>query len=87
MDDSEDVVATMNRLRWRCRRGTRELDRLVGWWLTERYENSDGATRAAFAMMLECPDPDLWSWLSGQATPADPAIARVVDEIRERHRV
>jgi antitoxin CptB len=40
-------------LRWRCRRGTRELDRLVSWWLTERWENADGEARAAFANMLE----------------------------------
>ena len=74
-------------LRWRCRRGTRELDRLVSWWLTERWENADGETRAAFANMLECADPDLWNWLTGLEMPGDPAIARIVDEIRAVHRV
>jgi antitoxin CptB len=59
----------------------------VGWWLTARYEKSDGAARAAFANMLECPDPDLWNWLTGVATPPDSAIARIVDEIRAEHRV
>ncbi|HEY6985572.1 MAG TPA: succinate dehydrogenase assembly factor 2 [Rhodanobacteraceae bacterium] len=77
----------LNRLRWRCRRGTREPDRLVSWWLTERYEKSDGALRCAFANMLECPDPDLWNWLTGLDTPADPGFARIVDEIRTQHRV
>ncbi|HPN79452.1 succinate dehydrogenase assembly factor 2, partial [Dokdonella sp.] len=24
--------AEYKRLRWRCRRGTRELDQLLGWW-------------------------------------------------------
>jgi antitoxin CptB len=74
-------------LRWRCRRGTRELDRLVSWWLTERWENADGEARAAFANMLECADPDLWNWLTGLETPDDPAVALIVDEIRAVHRV
>jgi antitoxin CptB len=59
----------------------------VGWWLTARYEKSDGAAQVAFANMLECPDPDLWNWLTGVATPPNPAIARIVDEIRAEHRV
>jgi antitoxin CptB len=83
MQDTPDL----NRLRWRCRRGTRELDRLLGWWLTERYEKSDSAARAAFANMLDAPDPDLWDWLSGASRPSDPAFARITDEIRTRHRV
>ena len=86
MDTADDIARDMNRLRWRARRGMRELDRLVGWWLTERYEKSDSAARAAFASMLECADPDLWSWLSG-AAPPDPRFAAIVDEIRTRHRV
>ena len=85
MDDNVDH--DINRLRWRCRRGTRELDRLLGWWLTERYEISDGVARAAFANMLERPDPDLWDWLIGHSRPADPGFARIVDEIRTEHRV
>ena len=83
MQETSDI----NRLSWRCRRGTRELDRLVGWWLTERYEKSDGALRAAFARMLERPDPDLWDWLTGHGAPDDADFARIVDEIRSRHRV
>jgi antitoxin CptB len=86
MEDSE-ILRDINRLRWHCRRGTRELDRLLGWWLTERYEKSDSAARTAFANMLELPDPDLWEWLIGQATPADPGFARIIDEIRTEHRV
>jgi antitoxin CptB len=77
----------LNRLRWRCRRGTRELDQLLSWWLTERYEKSDSALRAAFANMLDAPDPELWEWLSGAAKPADDGFARIADEIRTRHRI
>jgi antitoxin CptB len=87
MDDSASIVRDINRLRWRCRRGTRELDQLLSGWLTERYEKSDSALRAAFASMLDLPDPDLWDWLTGNSRPADARFARIVDEIRARHRV
>ena len=83
METNQDI----NRLRWRCRRGTRELDRLLGWWLTARYEKSDSAARTAFANMLERPDPDLWDWLIGHGRPADPGFAKIVDEIRVVDRV
>jgi antitoxin CptB len=85
MDD--EAIHDLNRLRWRCRRGTRELDRVLSWWLTERYEKSDRAARAAFAMMLERPDPDLWSWITGHARPAETEFAAIVDEIRACHRI
>jgi len=82
MDD-----ASIGRLRWRCRRGTRELDRLLATWLDEHSTAADAASRAVFSRLLDAQDPDLWSWLSGQERPADAAFARIVDEIRARHRV
>ena len=85
LDEKETIDP--KRLRWRCRRGTRELDQLLGWWLTERYENSDRALRIAFAKMLELPDPDLWDWLVGNGSPADSSYVSIVDEIRAWHRV
>jgi antitoxin CptB len=75
------------RLRWRARRGTRELDRMLGLWLDERYAQADEEARSAFEALLECSDPDLWDWLTGHAVPAEPRLVAIVDEIRTRHRV
>ena len=75
------------RLRWRCRRGTRELDKLLDWWLSERFAQADASMRENFSALLETPDPDLWNWLIGHETPADPRFACIVDEIRTHHRV
>ncbi|HEY0178421.1 MAG TPA: succinate dehydrogenase assembly factor 2 [Dokdonella sp.] len=77
---------SLRRLRWRCRRGTRELDLLLEWWLDERYPHADAARRAAFAELLELQDPELWSRLAG-AVAAEPRFAAIVDEIRARRRV
>ena len=82
MSDSE-----LKRLRWRCRRGMRELDQLLGWYLDERYEKVDDAAKVAFSTLLEQQDPQLWNWLSGQAAPAQSGWRSIIDEIRSRHRV
>ena len=72
------------RLRWRCRRGTRELDVMLGWWLSERYPRADAVAHADFDALLDTHDPDLWDWLTGHAEP-DPRFAAIVDEIRAHH--
>lgn len=75
------------RLRWRCRRGMRELDQLLGWYLDESYPRADADTRAAFASLLDQQDPEIWSWLNGSARAADPGWQRIVDAIRTRDHV
>ncbi|WP_313918838.1 succinate dehydrogenase assembly factor 2 [Tahibacter sp.] len=79
--------ATVARLRWRCRRGTRELDALVGWWLDARYAQSDAAAQDAFADLLDAQDPDLWNWLVGRERAPRADWQAIVDEIRQRDHV
>ncbi|MBT8131498.1 MAG: succinate dehydrogenase assembly factor 2 [Gammaproteobacteria bacterium] len=71
----------MSRLRWRCRRGMRELDLLVGGWLERSYATASDVEQAAFQQLLESPDPLLYAWLTGRERPADPVLARLVDAI------
>lgn len=75
------------RLRWRCRRGTRELDSLLGGWLEERHGQADERMRADFERLLDVQDPDLWDWLMGHSQPTDAGFAAIVHEIRARHRL
>lgn len=75
------------RLRWRARRGTRELDRMLGWWMDARYAAADAATREHFDALLDASDPDLWDWLTGHLVPSDPRFSVIIDEIRTHHRV
>jgi antitoxin CptB len=71
-------------LRWRCRRGMRELDQLLGWYLETRYPHSDAAGKAAFSTLLDQQDPELWSWLSGSEKPQNDSWRVIIDEIRTR---
>ncbi|MGH8584971.1 MAG: succinate dehydrogenase assembly factor 2 [Gammaproteobacteria bacterium] len=75
---------TLAELRWRSRRGTRELDLMLLGFLSASFENPTPQDRRAYARLLDASDPDLMTWLMGQTTPDDPEIARLVGAIRAR---
>jgi antitoxin CptB len=78
---SGDLAA---RLRWRCRRGMKELDLLLGEWLEQSWPEAPARRRESFEWLLEQPDPDLANWLLGGARPGDAEHAALVDEIVRR---
>lgn len=74
--------AELGRVRWRCRRGMRELDQLLTRWLDRRWTPSSDAQRATFLQLLDCEDDRLWRWFLSKENPSDAALAALVDEIR-----
>ncbi len=56
-------------LRWRCRRGMKELDVLLGRWITQRHHGASSDQRAAFERFLDLPDPDMARYLLGREQP------------------
>ena len=70
------------KLRWRCRRGKRELDLLLERYLNSRYQHADPAERAGFEALLERSDPDLEDLLNGRSPPECPDQARAIERIR-----
>lgn len=68
----------MQRLAWRCRRGTRELDLLLGGYLQHRYARAPAAQQGAFKRLLELPEPQLLALLTGRCEPQDKDIAHVI---------
>ena len=79
--------AQLKRLRWRARRGTRELDALFGGWLDECFPAADAVQRQAFDELLDVQDPDLWDWVMGHARPPRTDWQAIIDDIRARHRL
>jgi antitoxin CptB len=73
--------AALGRLRWRCRRGMKELDVVLEGWLQTRYAGASESERRAFEGLLEAQDPQLVAWLFGRERPADPELAALVDEL------
>jgi antitoxin CptB len=57
------------RMRWRCRRGMKELDILLGRFADERYAGAPAAEQAAFQRLLEVPDPLIYAYCLGQQAP------------------
>lgn len=78
-----DDAAHLARLRWRCRRGMRELDVVMQRYLELRYGAATAAERLAFESLVEQQDPLLLAYLMGREIPADPAQCRVIALISE----
>jgi antitoxin CptB len=70
------------RLRWRCRRGMRELDIVLVRYLETDYPAATAPERAAFRDLLEWQDPELNALLLGQLEPRGEALVRVVERLR-----
>lgn len=80
--DMDDDERQRSRLRWRCRRGMRELDVLLGRYLERAWSTADADERAVFERLLRCEDTDLWSWLMGRSNSDDKALDALVQGIR-----
>lgn len=76
--------ARLKRIQWRCRRGTRELDALLGGWLDAHAASMDETQFAAFDALLDQQDPELWDWLMAHAEPPRADWRAIVAGIR-RH--
>ena len=68
----------IGKLRWRCRRGMKELDLLVLGYLDHHYPTASAEEQQAFANLLEQQDPLLMAYVVGRETPVDATMARVV---------
>lgn len=71
-----------NRLRWKCRRGMKELDVLLERFLHSHYDGSSAAGQQAFRDLLELEDPDLYACLLGQQPAPTAELQDVVESIR-----
>lgn len=61
----------MARLRWRCRRGMRELDVMLTRYLDRAWASASPAERDAFVQLVDLQDPELFGYLVGRTTPPE----------------
>jgi antitoxin CptB len=76
-----DAAAALGKLRWRCRRGTRELDELLSAYLARAYPGARPAEQAAFHRLLDAQDADLSDWCLGRRAPGDPELDELIARI------
>lgn len=77
-----DNQAELRRLRWRCRRGMRELDQLLQGWLEREWARSPESERGVFLRLLDCEDDRLWRWFMGFERADDADLDLLVQRIR-----
>lgn len=73
----------IKRLRWRCRRGMRELDQLMLRYLDRRWPAADDAERSLFLRLLDTEDDKLWRWFMGRERPEDATLDAIVTLIAD----
>lgn len=74
--------AELQRLRWRCRRGMRELDQLFTRYLERVWPVASADDRTTFERLLACEDDRLWRWFLGYEIAEDPELHALVERIR-----
>jgi antitoxin CptB len=75
-------AAHFRRLRWRSRRGMRELDQLFSRYLDQVWREAAEDERAVFERLLDCEDDRLWRWFLGQDASEDVQLHALVQRIR-----
>ena len=73
----------LKRIRWRCRRGMRELDQLFGRYLDRSWATESETQRVVFLRLLDCEDDKLWRWFMGYEQCPDAELAALVERIRQ----
>ena len=71
----------IGKLRWRCRRGMRELDVLLTRYVDEQYRDAAPAFQAAFRQLLDSQDPLIYSWFLGRLAPPSPLLGELIGQI------
>lgn len=84
---SETREIRLKRLRIRSwRRGTREMDLILGAYADGPLADLDDAALDAFEALLDEADPDLYAWVSGAGAPAA-SHGATISRIRAFHRI
>jgi len=72
----------LKKMRWRCRRGMRELDAILAAYIDRLQETPSTRKAQAFAKLLDCEDDQLWDWLSGREKCTDHELGAIIDDVR-----
>ena len=74
----------MGKLRWRCRRGMRELDELLTRYVDEEFHSASRTEQAAFRRLLESADPVIYAYCLRHERPPSPEMAALIDRLTSR---
>ena len=72
----------LKKMRWRCRRGMRELDAILAAYIDRLQATPSTRKAQAFSKLLDCEDDQLWDWLSGRERCPDSQLGEIIDDVR-----
>jgi antitoxin CptB len=71
----------LGKLRWRCRRGMKELDVLLTRYADEEYARAAPAHQAAFRQLLDLQDPVIHAYCLGGEPAPTAVLAALIERI------
>ena len=71
----------LSRIKWRCRRGTKEIDFLLLSYFDKKYINADVEDQKSFLRLLEFQDPILIDFFANPKEVKDPGVQQIISEI------
>ncbi len=77
-------LPNVNQLKWRCRRGIKEVELLLIPYFDTFFITSSEKNKWLFVDLLEEDDVVLFEWFTQRSTPNIPEIAQLVDTIIHR---
>jgi antitoxin CptB len=75
-------AARANKLKWRCRRGMKELDLLLERFIEHHREDLSAGRWPELERLLETEDDRLWVWLQDPSTPDAAGYRELLEWIR-----
>lgn len=72
-------------LKWRCRRGTKELDVVLNRFLDNQYDQLTDDELIVFDDILNTQDTELWYWLSGKTQPDADSFRIIISKITQKN--
>jgi len=74
-------MSEFSKLKWRCRRGIKELDILLTSYLEHHYNHALVSEQQTFQILLELADPDLYAYLTRQKVPLDKQLNDLIEKL------
>lgn len=72
------------KLEWACRRGMRELDKMIMPFYQNHFDNLTKEQQKTFTEMLTYPDPELFRWVMHQLPAPTQEMADLIELMRSK---
>jgi antitoxin CptB len=70
-------------LRWRCRRGIKEMDLLLEKFLDDVYPQLKPEEKKDFELFLNEADLDIYAWITGKSRPENPLYRKFITHLQQ----